>query len=46
MALIDEALVEIKLHDPRDGFTLKNIIEKHGVDRLTLGQRCKGKTGL
>jgi hypothetical protein len=45
MAPIDEALAEIELHDPGDGFTLKNIAEKHGVDRSTLGQRCKGKTG-
>jgi hypothetical protein len=45
MAPIDEALAEIELQDPGDGFTLKNIAEKHGVDRSTLGQRCKGKTG-
>jgi hypothetical protein len=45
MAPIDEAHAEIELHKPGDGFTLKNIAEKHGVDRSTLGQRCKGKTG-
>jgi hypothetical protein len=46
MAPIDKALAEIKLHEHEDSFTLKNIAEKHGVDCLTLGQRCKGKTGL
>jgi hypothetical protein len=45
MSRIDEALAEIELHKPGDGFTLKNIAEKHGVDCSTLGQRCKGKTG-
>jgi hypothetical protein len=44
MAPIDEALAEIELHKPGDGFTLKIIAEKHCVDRSTLGQRCKGKT--
>jgi hypothetical protein len=46
MAPIDKALAEIELHKPGDGFTLRNIAEKHGVDCSTLGRRCKGKTGL
>jgi hypothetical protein len=46
MAPIDKALAEIELHKRGDGFTLKSITEKHGVDCLMLGQRCKGKTGL
>jgi hypothetical protein len=45
MAPIDEALAEIELQDPADGFTLKNFAEKHGVDCSTLEQGCKGKTG-
>jgi hypothetical protein len=46
MAPIDKALAEIELHNRGDGFTLKSIAEKHGIDCLTLRQRCKSKTGL
>lgn len=42
---IDKALAELKLHEPGDGFEHKKLAENHGVNRSTLGRRCKGRTG-
>jgi hypothetical protein len=45
MAPIDDAIADFDSREPGDDVTLKEIAERHGVDRLTLGRRCKGVTG-
>jgi hypothetical protein len=45
MAPIDDAIADFDLREPGDNFTLKTIAERYGVDRSTLGRRCKRLTG-
>jgi hypothetical protein len=45
MAPIDEAIEDLKSREPGEKFTLKEIADKHGVNRSTLGRRCRGITG-
>jgi hypothetical protein len=44
MALIDNAIAAIDARVSEDDSTLTEIADKFGVDRLTLGRRCKGAT--
>jgi DNA-binding GntR family transcriptional regulator len=39
MAPIDDAIEDLKLRDPGEHFTLKEVAEKYQVNRSTLGQR-------
>jgi transposase-like protein len=45
MAPIDEAIEDLKLRGLEEQFTLKEVAEKHGVDRSTLGRRWRGVPG-
>ena len=45
MAPIDEAIEDLKSRGLEEQFTLKEVAEKHGVDRSTLGRRWRGVTG-
>jgi hypothetical protein len=45
MAPIDDAIAAFDAREPGDNNTLKNIAERFGVDRSTLGRRCKRQTG-
>ncbi|KAF7571203.1 hypothetical protein PtrM4_112050 [Pyrenophora tritici-repentis] len=45
MAPIDEAIEDLKSRGSEEQFTLKEVAEKHGVDRSTLGRRWRGVTG-
>jgi hypothetical protein len=44
MAPIDDAIEDLKSRDPGEQFTLKEVAEKYGVNRSTLGRRWKGVT--
>jgi hypothetical protein len=44
MAPIDDAIAAIDARDSEDDSTLTEIADKFGVDRLTLGRKCKGTT--
>jgi hypothetical protein len=44
MLPIDKAIEDLKLHKPGEQRSLKEISEKYGVDRSTLGRRAKGLT--
>ena len=44
MAPIDDAIADFESREPGDDRTLKNLAERHGVDRSTLGRRCRGAT--
>ena len=41
---IQEAIAEIELREPGDGFLYRKIAKKYGVNRVTLAQRHKGET--
>ncbi|KAF1971129.1 hypothetical protein BU23DRAFT_590765 [Bimuria novae-zelandiae CBS 107.79] len=45
MAPIDKAIKDLKSRGSEEQFTLKEVAEKHGVDRSTLGRRWRGVTG-
>ncbi|KAH6234950.1 hypothetical protein HBI42_020280 [Parastagonospora nodorum] len=45
MAPIDEAIADLESRDPGEKFTLKEVAEKWGVDRSTLGRRWRRVTG-
>jgi hypothetical protein len=44
MAPIDEAIADLESREPGERSTLKEISEKHGVDRSTLGRRWRRVT--
>jgi hypothetical protein len=44
MAPIDDAIAAIDARDSEDDSTLTEIADKFGVDRSTLGRKCKGTT--
>jgi transposase-like protein len=44
MAPIDDAIAAIDARESEDDSTLTEIADKLGVDRSTLGRRCKGAT--
>ncbi|KAF1969600.1 hypothetical protein BU23DRAFT_557612, partial [Bimuria novae-zelandiae CBS 107.79] len=39
------AIKDLKSQGLEEQFTLKEVAEKHGVDRSTLGRRWRGVTG-
>ncbi|KAF7574180.1 hypothetical protein PtrM4_058030 [Pyrenophora tritici-repentis] len=45
MAPIDEAIADLESRDPGEKFTLKEVAEKWGVNRSTLGRRWRRVTG-
>jgi hypothetical protein len=45
MAPIDEAIEDLKSRKPGEKFILREIDDKYGVNRFTLGRRWKGVTG-
>jgi hypothetical protein len=45
MAPIDEAIADLESRDPGEKFTLKEVAEKWGIDRSTLGRRWRRVTG-
>jgi transcriptional regulator with XRE-family HTH domain len=45
MAAIDKAVSELKSQGSTVKGQLKEVAEKYGVDRSTLGRRVRGKTG-
>jgi hypothetical protein len=44
MAPIDEAIADLESREPGEQYTLKEISEKHGVNRSTLGRRWRRVT--
>jgi hypothetical protein len=44
MAPINNAIEDLKLRDPGEHFTLKEVAEKYQVNCSTLGQRWRGVT--
>jgi hypothetical protein len=44
MAPIDDAIADLESREPGEQYTLKEISEKHGVDRSTLGRRWRRVT--
>jgi transposase-like protein len=44
MAPINDAIAAIDARESENGSTLTEIADKFGVDRSTLGRRCKGAT--
>ena len=44
MAPIDEAIADLESREPGERYTLKEISEKYGVDRSTLGRRWRRVT--
>jgi transposase-like protein len=44
-APIDEAIEDLESRGLEEQFALKEVAEKHGVDRSTLGRRWRGVTG-
>jgi hypothetical protein len=44
MAPIDEALQDLKWREEGEQFTSRQIADKYGVDRSTLGRRWEGVT--
>jgi hypothetical protein len=44
MAPIDEAIADLELREQGAQFSLKEIADKHGVERSTLGRRWRGVT--
>jgi hypothetical protein len=45
MAPIDEAIKDVESQGLEEQFALKEVTEKHGVDRSTRGRRWRGVTG-
>jgi transposase-like protein len=45
MALIDEAVADLESRDPGEKVTLKEVAEKWGVNRSTLGRRWRRVIG-
>jgi transcriptional regulator with XRE-family HTH domain len=44
MAPIDEAIEDLKLREEGEQFSLREIADKYGVQRSTLGRRWRGVT--
>jgi hypothetical protein len=44
MAPIDDAIVAMESHDPRERFVIKEYADKFGVGRAVLSKRWRGPT--